>query len=124
MKRLRRWMTVFSMAVAIGIPAYAGEPDGLGPFADTDGSVHEDDVAALWAAGITTGCDEWLFCPEDPVTRGEMAALLSRSLELETPAARSFLDTVGSAFAAEIEAPTSCSRPTPGPSSPPPPWRS
>ena len=53
-------------------------------FADTAGSVHEDAIDALAAAGITAGCESepLRFCPSRPVTRAEMATLLARALGL------------------------------------------
>lgn len=39
-------------------------------------------VEALVAAGITAGCGPQLFCPDGLVTRGQMAAFLSRALGL------------------------------------------
>ncbi len=58
--------------------------DGGGnSFIDDDGSVFELNIAKLAAAGITRGCNPPTndrFCPNDPVTRGQMAAFLSRSL--------------------------------------------
>lgn len=52
-------------------------------FADDDGSTFETDIEWLSATGITAGCnppsnDE--FCPDSPVTRGQMAAFLVRAL--------------------------------------------
>ncbi len=52
-------------------------------FLDTPGSVFEVDIAWLARAGITKGCNpptNDMFCPGDPVTRGQMAAFLHRSL--------------------------------------------
>jgi hypothetical protein len=49
------------------------------PFTDTAGSVHAADIAALAQAGITTGCTADRYCPENPVTRGQMASFLVRS---------------------------------------------
>src|SRR5690606_32863779 len=60
-------------------------PEGSKVFADTAGHLFEDDIAALGTAGITRGCnppDNTLFCPDDPVTRGQMAAFLTRALDL------------------------------------------
>jgi hypothetical protein len=57
--------------------------DGGGnKFVDDDGSVFEDDIAKLAAAGITRGCNPPVndrFCPDNVVTRGQMAAFLHRS---------------------------------------------
>lgn len=96
------WVAV----MAANAPALAEDPeaDGLGPFADVDGSIHELDVAALWGAGITSGCEEWFYCPDEPVSRGEMAAFLARALELPRSDDSSFVDTAGSQFGADIEA--------------------
>ncbi|MPZ53706.1 MAG: hypothetical protein GEU79_13405, partial [Acidimicrobiia bacterium] len=56
-------------------------------FVDTDG-VFSEDVDRLAAAGITYGCnppENDRFCPDDVVTRGQMAAFLHRGLEQEDP---------------------------------------
>jgi hypothetical protein len=59
--------------------------DGGGnTFIDDNGSVFEDDIAKLAAAGITKGCNpptNDMFCPTDPVTREQMAAFLHRALD-------------------------------------------
>lgn len=55
-------------------------------FADTDGHIFESEIAALAAAGITLGCNppaNDLFCPDQVVTRGQMATFLGRSLDLD-----------------------------------------
>jgi hypothetical protein len=57
-------------------------PNPETPFTDTSESVHEQQIAALALAGITKGCnppDNDQFCPERVVTRGEMAAFISRA---------------------------------------------
>ena len=48
---------------------------------------YHDDVEALVAAGITTGCGDGKYCPADPVTRAQMAQFLNRlgSLDGNTP---------------------------------------
>ncbi len=54
-----------------------------GAFGDDDGTVFELDIEALAGAGITKGCNPPTndrFCPEQPVTRGQMAAFLYRAL--------------------------------------------
>jgi hypothetical protein len=37
-------------------------------------------LAVAASAGITRGCTPVRFCPDDPVTRAQMAALLHRAL--------------------------------------------
>jgi hypothetical protein len=39
-------------------------------------------IQAIYAAGVTTGCGGGKFCPNDYVTRGQMAAFLTRALGL------------------------------------------
>jgi len=64
---------------ALDLPAWVGADR----FVDDDESVFEGDVEALAAAGITVGCNPPAndrFCPDDGVTRGQMAAFLARAL--------------------------------------------
>lgn len=42
-------------------------------------------VEALAASGVTAGCGNGNFCPDQPVTRGQMAVLLSKALGLHWP---------------------------------------
>ena len=97
---------------ALNLPA-AAEPD---QFTDDDESPHAGDIDALVAAGVTKGCDppdNTQFCPDRPVTRGEMAAFLVRAFGYESPAdTDTFTDDDTSIFEAAIEALRSCaSRP-------------
>lgn len=55
-----------------------GLSGGTDAFGDDGGSVHEPNINALASTGITSGCAEGLFCPSDPITRGQMAAFLYR----------------------------------------------
>lgn len=48
-------------------------------FADDTGSVHEDAINRLAAAGITNGCAARRYCPSSPVPREQMAAFLYRA---------------------------------------------
>ena len=43
------------------------------------GSFHSGAIHAIAAEGITVGCSKTSFCPERPLTRGEMATLLARA---------------------------------------------
>ncbi len=52
-------------------------------FTDDDGSIFELDIEKLAGAGITRGCNPPVndrFCPNDPVSRGQMAAFLNRAV--------------------------------------------
>ena len=48
-------------------------------FGDDTGSTHEESINRLAASGVTFGCEDGVFCPDGPVTRGQMAAFLFRS---------------------------------------------
>jgi hypothetical protein len=73
------------------------------PFRDDDASVHEPDIAALYALGITRGCGSDTYCPDRPVTRAEMATMLTRAFGLESSAGDAFSDDDGSEHEAAIE---------------------
>lgn len=73
------------------------------PFRDVAaGSPFEMDIAWLYHAGITRGCGVDLFCPKEPLTRGEMAAFLSRALGLPSTTVDFFTDDSTSGFEADI----------------------
>ena len=91
------------MAVFLG-RAVGLEEGSTNRFADDDGSVYEGAIEALASAGITAGCAPGRFCPDDPVTRGQMAAFLSRVLGYGSGTGDSFRDDDGSPFEPAIEA--------------------
>ena len=63
-------------------------------FDDDDGSVHEDAINRLAAAGISLGCAvPEAFCGEDVLRRNQMAALLVRAADLKPTTTRYFRDT-------------------------------
>jgi hypothetical protein len=72
-------------------------------FRDDDNSPFESDIERLAAAGITSGCGPQRFCPDDPVTRGQMAAFLSRALALPQTGDDSFRDDDRSPYEGDIE---------------------
>ncbi len=81
-------------------------PPGRGRFVDDDSSIFEADIEWMADQGITKGCNPPLndrFCPNDPVTRGEMAAFLVRGLDLTDRLDNPFRDDDGSIFEADIE---------------------
>lgn len=58
-------------------------PAGHSQFSDVSrNNRHAADIAALAAAGITKGCGGDRFCPDDVVTREQMASFLARALHL------------------------------------------
>ena len=59
------------------------------PFNDLNpGSVHNDNIDAIYNAGITTGCDPNVsYCPNDFVTREQMASFLARAAGLSSAGA-------------------------------------
>lgn len=76
-----------------------------GTFADDDNSVFLTDIEWLAAKGITKGCNppfNTLFCPDQTVTRGQMAAFLSRALGYSTAPDAGFIDAAGTVFEADI----------------------
>ena len=54
----------------------------LAPFTDDDSSLHQFNIGAVAASGVTQGCTASTFCPRSAVSRGQMAAFLSRALRL------------------------------------------
>ncbi len=65
-------------------------------FTDVDpSSVHAANIGAIAAAGITLGCGPGLFCPDDLVTREQMASFLARGLGLTPLATGPFTDVAG-----------------------------
>lgn len=76
-------------------------------FVDDDDSQFETDIEWLASVGVTKGCNPPAndqFCPDDPVSRGAMAAFLVRALGLtETANADLFKDDDDSVFEGDIE---------------------
>ena len=86
---------------ALDLPAADGDT-----FGDDDSSVFERDIERLAAARITAGCNPPVndrFCPDQPVSRGQMAAFLRRALGLPSVSGDRFSDDNGSVFEADIE---------------------
>ncbi len=73
-------------------------PAGADVFDDDEGSTHEDNINRLAASGITLGCttDGRSFCPNDPVTRAQMASFLARAFDLPAASGDAFDDDDGS----------------------------
>ena len=67
-------------------------------FNDDNNSTFQNYINRLRQAGITQGCGQDTFCPDLPVTRGQMAAFLSRALQLPAADQDYFNDDNNSTF--------------------------
>ncbi len=94
-----------SVLMVVGA-ALAILPPG-GTFVDDNGNVHEANIEAIAAAGITKGCNppkNDRFCPDDTVTRGQMAAFLVRAFGYtDAGGGDLFVDDDGSTFEGDID---------------------
>ncbi|MEA2023398.1 MAG: M15 family metallopeptidase [Actinomycetota bacterium] len=77
-------------------------------FVDDDDSIFEGDINRLAAAGISKGCNPPAndrYCPDERLTRGQMAAFVARAFGLtETSGEDVFVDDNDSVFEHDIEA--------------------
>ena len=70
------------------VRAYHLQPAEPAGFADIEGNTHAPNINALAVAGITVGCktEPLLYCPNQSVTRAQMATFLFRALgDLDKP---------------------------------------
>ena len=75
--------------------------DNENPFIDDDGHIFENAIEWLDSNGITSGCNPPTnnrFCPNDNVTRGQMATFLVRALHYTEIADDYFIDDNGNIF--------------------------
>ena len=101
---LPRWV----MAVWLVRALDGDDPDGSGgaTFADVDSgqwwAAHADRLADL---GVTKGCriGPPRYCPDEPVTRGQMASFLARALDLPEPTSGRFSDTAENTHENDID---------------------
>ena len=75
----------------------------LGPasadfFFDDNGKVYEDAANRLRQAGLTQGCGPGRYCGDNSITRGEMAAFLTRARNLPAASRDFFVDDNNSIF--------------------------
>jgi Tol biopolymer transport system component len=89
--------TTTSSTTSTTMPASSGDY-----FVDDDGNIFETAIDWLYEQGITTGCNPPVndrFCPDDHVSRGEMAAFLARAFGYgDDGGGGHFVDTVGHVF--------------------------
>ncbi|MEA2023394.1 MAG: CapA family protein [Actinomycetota bacterium] len=78
-----------------------------GTFTDDNGNVHEGSIEAIAVEGITRGCNPLTgtrYCPNESLTRGQMAAFIRRALNLSPSPADYFTDDEASVFESDINA--------------------
>ncbi|MCP4305012.1 MAG: hypothetical protein GY788_09095 [bacterium] len=96
------------MDITVGGPHQVTVQLGLerSTFSDTADSIFGDSIDWLAGAGVTKGCNPPVndrFCPDEVVTRGQMAAFLVRAFGLSGSYAPGFIDDDDSVFEADIE---------------------
>jgi hypothetical protein len=72
-----------------------------GRFMDDEGDVHEENIDIIAEWGVTLGCNppaNTQFCPYRLISRGEMAAFISRALKLTEEADLPYSDVEGTVF--------------------------
>jgi hypothetical protein len=95
----------------VAIDSYAYLQKALGVlvshFTDIASSTHRANIDKIYEDGITKGCNppsNTLFCPQRSITRGEMAAFISRALGLtETTGSVPFDDVAATTFEGDID---------------------
>ena len=88
-------------------PLFGTYADGAGTggaFYDISSSVHDGDIKQLDSAGVAIGCASSRYCPDEPLRRAEMAALLTRALNLPSASERFSDVPSGHLYADEIGA--------------------
>ena len=100
---LQRWvMAVWLVRVLDGV-----DPVGSATrFADVADEWWAPFVERLAVLGVTAGCatSPARYCPDDPVTRAQMATFLTRAFGLEPALSFGFVDVAGDTHAASIDA--------------------
>ena len=94
---LRNWpvkLTLIAVVMGVlGVLTYGGVTVATHDYSDVpNGAFYHDDASWLGDRLITTGCAAGEYCPNNKVTRGEMASFLKRTGDVFTP---TFLDATG-----------------------------
>ena len=96
------WVTeLFFNSSSYEAPGAAGD----GTFWDDDGHIFEESIEKVAAAGLAKGCNPPTnnrYCPNDHLTRGQMAAMLVRALNLTATNGTNFIDDNTSIFEEDI----------------------
>ena len=105
-----RWSRrlILSVVIAVVMVPTAVIAAG-GAFVDDDTNIFENDIDWMASSGVTVGCDaeNQLYCPDDNVTRGQMAAFMHRLAEYlgaedGTPAKADDADALGGVAAGDV----------------------
>ncbi len=86
----------------VGVASEDGELPPGGTFVDDDLNTHEAYIEAIAAVGVTGGCGYQIYCPNDDVSRAQMASFLARALDLPASSVDYFGDDDGSPHEANI----------------------
>ncbi|MEX2503763.1 MAG: peptidoglycan-binding protein [Egicoccus sp.] len=81
-------LMVALVMVALPVPPASAQESG---YDDVSGP-HATAVAAISEQGITEGCTETEYCPDELVRRDQMASFLARALDLDTSGTADFAD--------------------------------
>jgi hypothetical protein len=91
----------------VTVSAFDPSPDPINRFVDDDGHIFENAIEWLAAKGITQGCNppsNDRFCPNDRITRGQMAAFLVRAFNYtDNGGGNLFVDDNGHIFENAID---------------------
>lgn len=80
------------------VRAFDLAPSSTDYFSDDNSSIHEDDINALAAAGVTMGCGGGRYCPRSSVRRDEMASFIARAMDLPPTGTDYFTDDEDSIY--------------------------
>ena len=105
-----RYWLLLVVATLLGVMASPAAANPLvpgGTFTDDDGNIHEGFIEAVATERITLGCNppaNTNYCPDDGVSRQQMATFLVRALDLPATSTDYFTDDTGSVHEANINA--------------------
>ncbi len=94
-------MSCALLAVAFALLSPA-QPVAGASFSDIGGSMFEDDIEWAVLEDIASGCTATRYCPENPVTRGQMAAFIARMFALPATNNDYYSDDDGSTYEVSI----------------------
>ena len=101
---IKRWVMAVWLVRALGYKPYNTDTSRFADVStDEWWSPYAERIAQL---EVTTGCKTGplRYCPDQPVTRGQMATFLVRALKIEEAPSAGFVDTEGDTHEANIDA--------------------